>query len=115
MAGAITLVDWCDDGLWPYQVGLELGLRGAAAMIVASLPGGPYYQAPGALGSFDGLWHREGPSAVTIRKEDAAVLDAREGETVRVVLSAPLHRGALASNVVGTLPGQRGASPDEAL
>lgn len=111
MAGAITLVDWCDDGLWPYQVGLELGLRGAAAMIVASLPGGPYYQAPEALGSFDGLWHREGPPAVTIRKEDAAALVARDGETVRVVLHAPLHRAALASNVVGTLPGRRGRRP----
>ena len=111
VAGAIALVDWCDDGLWPYQVGLELGLRGAAAMIVSSLPGGPYYQAPGALGSFDGLWHRQGPPAVTIRKEDATVLAARDGETVRVVLSAPLHRGAHASNVVGTLPGRRAAQP----
>ena len=111
VAGAITLVDWCDDGLWPYQVGLELGLRGAAAMIVASLSGGPYYQAPGALGSFDGLWHREGPPAVTIRKEDAAVLAARDGEAVRVVLSAPLERDALASNVVATLPGRRAARP----
>ena len=45
MTGAVALVDWCDDGLWPYQVGLELGLRGAAAMIVTSLPGGPYYHA----------------------------------------------------------------------
>ncbi len=111
VAGAITLVDWCDDGLWPYQVGLELGIRGAAAMVVTSLPGGPYYQAPGALGSFDGLWHREGPPAVTIRKEDAAALVARDGETVRVVLSAPLQRGARASNVVGTLPGRRATRP----
>ncbi len=111
VADAIALVDWCDDVLWPYQVGLELGLRGAAAMIVSSLPGGPYYQAPGALGSFDGLWHRQGPPAVTIRKEDAALLAARDGETVRVVLSAPLHRGAHGSNVVGTLPGRRAARP----
>lgn len=111
VAGAIALVDWCDEGLWPYQVGLELGLRGAAGMIVASFPGGPYYQAPHALGSFDGLWHREGPPAVTIRKEDAAELLRRVGERVRVVLSAPLSPGARASNVVGVLPGRRTARP----
>lgn len=111
VAGAVTLVDWCDDALWPYQVGLELGLRGAAAMIVTSFPGGPYYQAPGALGSFDGLWHLQAPPAVTISKEDAAVLAERDGETIHLVLSAPLHRGALASNVVGTLPGRGAARP----
>ena len=70
--GRVVLVDWREEGLWPYHVGLELGLRGAAALVVTSSAGGPYYQAPGALGTFDGLWHREGPPAVTIRKEDAA-------------------------------------------
>ena len=29
-------------------------------------PGGPYYQAPGALGTFDGIWHAEGPPCVTV-------------------------------------------------
>jgi Peptidase family M28 len=109
--GAIALVDWCDEGLWPYQVGLELGLRGAAAMIVTSLAGGPFYQAPRALGSFDGLWHREGPPAVTIRKEDAAALARRAGEPIRVVLSAPLDRSAHGLNVVASLPGRRAARP----
>ena len=46
-------------------------------------------------------------------KEDGALLAARAGETVRVVLSAPLTRGAEAANVVGELPGrQRGAPHD---
>ena len=44
-------------------------------MIVSSPPGGPYYQASQALGTFDGLWHAEAPPCVTIRREDAAVLD----------------------------------------
>ena len=105
----IVLVDWRSDELWPYHVGLELGLRGAAALVVTSSEGGPYYQSPGALGTFDGLWHREGPPAVTIRKEDAARL--RAGEQVRVVLDAPLTRGAVAANVVGVLPGRRGGAP----
>ena len=107
--GRVVLVDWRDDGLWPYHVALELGLRGAAALLVTSSEGGPYYQSPGALGTFDGLWHREGPPAVTIRKEDAARL--RAGERVRVVLEAPLTRGALAANVVGVLGGRRGGAP----
>ena len=107
--GRVVLVDWREEGLWPYHVGLELGLRGAAALVVTSSAGGPYYQAPGALGTFDGLWHREGPPAVTIRKEDAAELAA--GRRVRVVLEAPLTRGAEAANVVGVLPGRRRGAP----
>ena len=58
--GRVVLVDWREEGLWPYNVGLELGLRGAAALVVTSSEGGPYYQSPGALGTFDGLWHRGG-------------------------------------------------------
>src|SRR4029078_1418449 len=80
-------------------------------MIVTSPPGGPYYQAPDALGTFDGIWHAEAPPCVTIRKEDAARLEQRAGKVVRVVLTAPLTRGAEAANVVGVLPGRRDVSP----
>jgi hypothetical protein len=108
--GKVALVEWQVARLWPYHVGLELGLRGAAAMVVYCPPGGPYYQAPGALGTFDGIWHAEGPPCVTATKEDGAKLAAHAGEQVRVVLRAPLARGAEAANVVGELPGrQRGA------
>jgi len=78
VAGKVALVEWQVERLWPYHVGLELGLRGAAAMIVTSPPGGPYYQAPDALGTFDGIWHAEAPPCVTIRKEDAARLEHLE-------------------------------------
>jgi Iap family predicted aminopeptidase len=105
VAGKVALVEWQVARLWPYHVGLELGLRGAAAMIVYCPPGGPYYQAPNALGTFDGIWHAEAPPCVTIRKEDAPRL---RGD-VRVVLRAPLTRGAEAANVVGVLPGRRKA------
>jgi peptidase M28-like protein len=107
--GRIVLVDWREDDFWPYHAGLELGLRGAAALVVTSSAGGPYYQSPGALGTFDGLWHREAPPAVTIRKEDAARLEA--GRPVRVVLEAPLTRGAQGANVVGVLRGRRRGAP----
>jgi Iap family predicted aminopeptidase len=105
VAGKVALVEWQVARLWPYHVGLELGLRGAAAMIVYCPPGGPYYQAPNALGTFDGIWHAEAPPCVTIRKEDAPSLQGN----VRVVLRAPLTRGAEAANVVGVLPGRREA------
>jgi Iap family predicted aminopeptidase len=111
IAGKVALVDWEVERLWPYHVGLELGLRGAVAMVVTSPPGGPYYQAPDALGTFDGLWHAEAPPCVTIRKEDAAELRAHENATVRVVLSAPLTPGAEAANVVGILPGRHDGAP----
>jgi Iap family predicted aminopeptidase len=111
VGGKVALVDWEVERLWPYHVGLELGLRGAAAMIVTSPPGGPYYQTADALGTFDGLWHAEAPPCVTIRKEDAAQLKAHESAEVRVVLSAPLTPGAEAANVVGILPGRRDGAP----
>ena len=107
----VALVDWNDERLWPYEIGLELGLRGVAAMVLTSLPGGPYYQADKALGTFDAMWHAGGPPLVTIRKEDAAELLDREGESVRVVLVAPLERDAEAANVVGTLPGRARGGP----
>ena len=107
VAGKIALVEWQVARLWPYHVGLELGLRGAKAMIVYCPPGGPYYQAVGALGTFDGIWHDEGPPCVTIRKEDAPKLQGQ----VRVVLRAPLTPGAEAANVVGLLQGRRRGAP----
>src|SRR5437764_118313 len=41
LRGKIALVEWRVSRLWPYHVGLELGLRGAAAMVGYSPPGGP--------------------------------------------------------------------------
>jgi len=110
VAGKVVLVDWQVQPLWPYHVGLELGLRGAGAMIVVAREGGPYYQAPGALGTFDGIWHAKAPPCVTIRREDAAKLAT--GSEVRVVLRAPLARGAEAANVVGVLPGRANGAPN---
>jgi hypothetical protein len=111
LRGKVALVEWQVARLWPYHIGLELGLRGVAAMIVYSPPGGPFYQAPDALGTFDGIWHAEGPPCVTATKEDGAKLAARAGERVRVVLRAPLTRGAEGANVVGELTGRRRGAP----
>jgi Peptidase family M28 len=102
----VALVEWQVARLWPYHVGLELGLRGAAAMVLYAPEGGPYFQAPQALGTFDGIWHAEGPPCVTIRREDAPRLRG----CVRVVLRAS-RRAAEAFNVVGELPGRRLGAP----
>ncbi|MFN8185787.1 MAG: M28 family peptidase [Gaiellales bacterium] len=110
VAGKVVLVDWSDEELWPYAFGLELGLRGASAVIVACLPGGPYFQRDGALGSFDAMWHGEAPPVVTIRKEDALALWPKAGSPVRLVLGATL-REAWAANVIGVLPGRRRGRP----
>jgi Iap family predicted aminopeptidase len=109
VAGKVVLVDWVVQRLWPYHVGLELGLRGAVAMIVCAPEGGPYYQAEDAVGTFDGLWHAQAPTCVTIRKEEAAKL--QNGAEVRVVLDARLTPGAEAANVVAVLPGRRDGAP----
>ena len=106
VGGKIVLVEWQVARLWPYHVGLELGLRGAKAMVLYAPEGGPFYQAPGALGTFDGIWHAEGPPCVTIQREDAPKLDGR----VRVVLRAP-RRPSTGWNVLGELPGRRRGAP----
>ena len=110
VSGRVVLVDWSDETLWPFEFGLELGLRGAAAVVVTCFPGGPYYQEPGAIGTFDAMYHAGAPPLVTIRKEDAAQLVGRAGERVRVVLRAPMAR-AEAANVVGYLRGRERKGP----
>jgi Iap family predicted aminopeptidase len=110
LRGKVVLLDWSDEALWPYEVALELGLRGAAALVVTCFPGGPYYQEPGALGTFDAMYHPGAPPLVTIRKEDAAELAERSGAPVRVVLRAPM-RQAEAANVTGYLRGRERAGP----
>ncbi|MGH2995583.1 MAG: M28 family peptidase, partial [Gaiellaceae bacterium] len=110
VTGKVVLVDWCDKNLWPSTFALELGLRRAVGVVVTCMPGGPWHQEPGALGTFDALWHAGAPPLVTIRKEDAAELRSRQGARVRVVLKAPMAR-AEAANVTGFLPGRERAGP----
>jgi Iap family predicted aminopeptidase len=106
VGGKVALVEWQVARLWPYHVGLELGLRGAKAMVLYAPEGGPFYQAPNALGTFDGIWHAEAPPCVTIRREDAPKLEGR----VRVVLRAP-RKPSEGWNVVGELLGRRRGAP----
>lgn len=110
----IVLVDWTSAGPSPSEVGLELGLRGAAGMILSCPHGGPYYQGEGALGSFDSHWHRQAPPMVTMRKEHASDLRlALTGGTfeVRLDLDVELAPGTAGHNVVGYLGGENPGPP----
>ena len=75
--GALVLIDWRKGPGSPTDAGLELGLRGAAGVLVTPAKGGPYFQAEGALGGFDGHWHAGAPPMMTIRKRDGDALRAR--------------------------------------
>jgi Iap family predicted aminopeptidase len=111
VARRVAILEWRDPSYWPYHAGLELGLRGALALIVAPGDGGPFFQTDGAYGTFDAMWHPQAPPLVVVRKEDAAALSASAGELARVHVNAPLARGAEAANVVGVLPGRRRSAP----
>ena len=106
--GALVLVDWAKGPAGPADIGLELGLRGAAGMIVAPADGGPYFQAEGALGAFDGHWHASAPPMMTIRRRDAATLRARLAAgplEAAMTVRAQLLPGVAGHNVVGFLEG----------
>src|SRR5262249_9697466 len=106
VGGKVALVEWQVARLWPYHVGLELGLRGAKAMVLYAPEGGPFYQAPNALGAFAGVLLAGRPRCMPTRREDAPRL---EGE-LRVVLRAP-RKPSTGWNVVGELPGRRRGAP----
>ncbi len=111
IAGRVALVEWRDGAFWPYHAGIELGLRGAAAMVFAPGEGGPYFQAEGAYGTFDAMWHPQAPPMVVARREDAATLTRHAGDHAVVRLRAPLGRRTEAANVVGVLPGRKRSGP----
>ena len=61
VSGKIALVDWRSGSEWISEIGLELGTRGATAVIVTCLDGGARFQGAGALGTSVGRWHAGAP------------------------------------------------------
>ena len=113
VAGKIALVDWRSANVRIATTGLELGLRGASAIIAGSLEGGARYQGDGALGGGLAAWHDQAPPLVTVRKDAARELVAlsRSGPLrARVRLDVDIERAATGRNVIGILPG-RGQGP----
>ncbi len=112
--GKIALLDWRSSSVRIGSIGLELGLRGASAIILGCLDGGPRFQGDGALGGGLGGWHDQAPPLVTVRREAARELSerCRSGHlTARVTLKAHIERGASGRNVIGVLPGRRRGAP----
>ena len=106
--GALVLIDWRKGPGSPTDAGLELGLRGAAGVLVTPAKGGPYFQAEGALGGFDGHWHAGAPPMMTIRMRDGDALRARLAHgpvEATMTVNAAIAPGTAGSNVVGYLPG----------
>jgi aminopeptidase YwaD len=114
LGGRIALLDWRSLKVAPSDVALELGLRGAAGIILNCPEGGPFYQSPRALGSFGSHWFAGAPPFVTMCKEDAAELRAANRarpREVRLTLDADLTPGSPGCNVVGYLPGAARGGP----
>jgi len=106
VVGKLVLVDWDRMSYHPRLAGLELGQRGARGLIVNCPPGGPYYGAPNALGTFHGSWHDGAPPFVMIRKEHAAAIRrslAAGSVTATMTLAADLKRDAVGFNSIGYL------------
>ena len=111
---AIVLIDWARANVSPSEVALELGLRGAAGMVLSASHGGPYYQSDRVLGSFDSHWHDGAPPMITLRREDVSSLRlALTGGSfeVRLSLDVDVARGTKGCNVVGYLPGEQATPP----
>ncbi len=114
VAGRVALLDWHTLAVAPADVALELGLRGAVGIVLASFPGGPLYQAEGAVGSFDSHWHAGAPPVLTVAKEDALELRGllRQGPVEgTLVVEATLAPGTAGANVVGYLEGEADGPP----
>ena len=114
VAGRIALVDWHTLSVAPADVALELGLRGAVGLVVASFAPGPLYQAAGAVGSFDSYWHPGAPPVLTISGVDGARL--RSGLRAaaisgRLSIDITLTPDGVGTNAVGWLKGTEPGAP----
>lgn len=108
--GKIVLAWWNPSSVWTNHMAYEAQARGAKALIVSTPPGGAYYQAEGAIGSFDATCD---PNLcvpfVTISTRDAQQilgrLQAGEKVTATVTLKAEIKYGATGYNTYGKITG----------
>ncbi len=107
--GKLVLADWDSDDVWTNHIAMEAIVRGARGTIMTVLPGGDYYQAPNAIGSFDSVCD---PvlcgSFITISKEDAlTIIDLLpRGPVVgTMVLDVEIQVDTVGYNTIGHIPG----------
>ncbi len=110
VTGAIVLAWWDAEIMWPNHIAYEAKAHGADALVIASPPGGAYYQADGALGSFDATCDLEYCLpfvTISTRAAERLVERLRAGERLRarVVLNATVEEGATGYNTIGVIPG----------
>jgi hypothetical protein len=106
LRGKIALIDWRVSSVGIGDLGLELGNRGAAAVVMTSLEGGARFQGADALGTGVSGWHAGAPPLAVLRKEDAVPLIERwqrKPPTVTVTVDIETNRRARGRNVVGVL------------
>jgi hypothetical protein len=114
LSGRIALVDWRSASVGASEIGLELGRRGAIAIVMTCLEGGARFQGQGALGTSVGSWHAGAPPVVIVRMADGEdmVARCRAGlPQVTVVLAVENDRGGVGRNVVGVLGPDRPGPP----
>jgi hypothetical protein len=112
--GCVALVEWQRAGPWISETALELGRRGAAAIVLASFQGAPRFTSEGALGTSVGRWHAGAPPVVTVRQAAARrlIAAARNGRpAVTVTLDATIDRRAKGRNVCGVLAPELPGAP----
>jgi hypothetical protein len=112
--GRVALLDWRSHTVGASETGLELGRRGAAAIVATCQEGAAHFQGPGALGTSVGRWHGGAPPIVVVRMTDGADLVARcraGRPRATVVLEAENDRDAAGRNVVGVLGPDRPGPP----
>jgi hypothetical protein len=114
LRGKVALVDWRRAAPWISETGLELGLRGAKAIVVCCLENGARFLGEGALGTSVAGWHDGAPPLVTVRQKDgrALVECCRAGSPrARVKLTVEISRRARGCNVCGVLRVDRPGAP----
>ena len=106
LRGTIALVDWRTASIGIGEIGLELGRRGAVAVVMTSGDGGARFQGPDALGTSVAGWYAQAPPLAVLRKQDAVGLIERcqrKPPTVTVKVDIEVNPRARGRNVVGVL------------
>ena len=115
--GKLALANWDSDDVWTNHIAMEAIARGALGTIITALPDvGDYYQAPGAIGSFDSVCD---PvlcgSFITISREDARtildLLDAGLPVVGTMRLDVEMALDVRGYNTIGYIRGS--THPDE--
>ncbi len=114
LRGRIALLDWRPRAADIAEMGLELGRRGARAIVAVCLDGAQRFQGPDALGTGAGRWYDGAPPIAIPRTRDGAALieRCRSGEVrATVTVTAEIDRRARGRNVVGVLGADRPGAP----